>query len=209
MLAWLAERAAAFRATTIPQTRPVPRGRVRRAPAVAPLCGVLLTLIFFPMHVYAATVTVDFSLLGGWINPLVADVVPVLAVGIFGWLAAVLKQKWGVDIKNSLMSIEARHRSAYQSALRNAAGFVIAHIGANGKIGFDVANPVLASAINLLIAGVPDAVKAFGLTPEKIARDIIAHLPQISPEAAATPFMPAPAAGLAPVAPAAAPKPAA
>jgi hypothetical protein len=124
-------------------------------------------------------------------------VLPVLAVAILGWLAAVLKQKWGVDVRNSLMTIEARHRGAYQSALRNAAGFVIAHIGANGKIGFDVANPVLASAINLLIAGVPDAVKAFGLTPEKIAKDIIAHLPQIPPEAAATPFVPAPAAAAA------------
>src|SRR5262245_38536620 len=194
MHAWLARRAAAFRATTIAQIKSVLRGPRPRAPAAAPLCGVLLTLSFFSLQVHAAAVTFDFSTLGDWINPIVSDVLPVLAVAILGWLAAILKQKWGVDVKNSLMTIEARHRGAYQSALRNAAGFVIAHIGANGKIGFDIGNPVLASAINLLIAGVPDAVKAFGLTPERIAKDIIAHLPQISPEAAATPFVPAPAA---------------
>jgi len=194
MHAWLARRAAAFRATTIAQTTSMLQGSVRHLPAVAPLCGGLLTLSFFSMQVHAAAVTFDLSTLSDWINPIVSDVLPVLAVAILGWLAAVLKQKWGLDVRNSLMTIEARHRGAYQSALRNAAGFVIAHIGANGKIGFDVANPVLASAINLLIAGVPDAVKAFGLTPEKIAKDVIAHLPQISPEAAATPFVPAPAA---------------
>jgi hypothetical protein len=86
----------------------------------------------------------------------------VMTVGI-GFLSARLYALTGI-------SIEARHREALHSALmtgvNSALGKVSDLIGGHA---IDVRSTAVAEAVTYVLQAVPDAVKALGLTPDRIA----------------------------------------
>lgn len=110
----------------------------------------------------------------GILQPYLLAVVSVAATAIVGWLAELLRRKFGLDI-------DAAHREALQTALANGAGLLIGKLGvaaAAGKI--DLRSAALAEAVNYVLQAVPDAVRHFGITPEAVAEKLQAKLPQIS-----------------------------
>ena len=116
----------------------------------------------------ATTVPVEglYNLLTTFLLPIVS----VIAAAIAGWLANLLRVKFGLEI-------EQKHRDALQTALTNAAGLAIAKgkdVVAGKEI--DVKNPVIADAVNYVVAAVPDALKYFGLTPESLSEKIAARI---------------------------------
>ena len=97
-------------------------------------------------------------------------IISVLAAAVAGWLANLLRQKWGLEI-------DAKNREALQTAITNAAGLAIAKgasLAADKTI--DVKNPAIAAAVNYAIAAAPDAIKYFKLTPEAIAQKLAAKM---------------------------------
>lgn len=128
----------------------------------------LMPLIITPAFAQETTVAV-----GGFYalaQPYLVTIAGVIAAAIVGWIAELVRRKFNLDI-------EARHREALQTALTNGAGLLIARGGdalAGKKI--DVKNPVAAAAINYVLAGAPDAIKYFGLTPDAVGEKLAAKL---------------------------------
>ena len=93
-----------------------------------------------------------------------------LAAAIAGWLANLLRVKFGLQI-------EEQHRNALQTALTNAAGLAIAK-GADLTAGkkLDVKSVPVSAAVDYVVAAVPDALKYFGITPDAVAEKIAAKL---------------------------------
>lgn len=96
----------------------------------------------------------------GWLRPYVVELVGLVIAGAVTWATKKFHDLTG-------MQIEAKHREALQSALRNGANLVIDRIPVGGPI--DVKSAAVASAIRYVMESVPDAVAYFNLSPEKIA----------------------------------------
>lgn len=121
----------------------------------------------------AQTSTVPVSHLYELLTTFLLPIVSVLAAAIAGWLANLLRVKFGLEI-------EQKHRDALQTALANAAGLAIAKgkdLLADKSI--SVGNPAVADAVNYVVAAVPDALKYFGLTPERVAEMVQAKIGKI------------------------------
>lgn len=120
---------------------------------------------------------VILSLLMSW--PALAQDTIVHTEGFFGWLRPYAVELMGLVIAAAIawaskkfhdwtgIEIEAKHREALQSALRNGANLAIDKIPVGGPI--DVRSAPVAAAIRYVLESVPDAVNYFGLSPEKIA----------------------------------------
>lgn len=116
---------------------------------------------------FAQTTTIEGASIFGALKPYITELVGIFVAGVLGYLATLVKAKFGLDI-------EAKHREALQTALTNAAGLLIAKgDGLAAGINFDVKNPIVAEAVNYALKGAPDAMKYFGLTPERV-RDMLA-----------------------------------
>lgn len=120
------------------------------------------------------------------IAPYINAAVNAFIVAIIGWIALKFKQKTGIDI-------EAGHRDAIARALQNQAGSLIADgMASVDKLGkVTVSSASLAQSVNDLMKSVPDAVKHFGITPDKIAQRIVDTIPQLAstPTPVATPIV--------------------
>lgn len=132
------------------------------------LFGALLALAFVTPALAATAVPLGglYDLLTTFLLPIVS----VVAAAIAGWLANLLRVKFGLEI-------EQKHRDALQTALTNAAGLAIAK-GKDvvGTKTIDIQNPVMADAVNYVVAAVPDSLKYFGLTPQSLADKIAAKI---------------------------------
>lgn len=95
-------------------------------------------------------------------KPYLMELASIAAVAVGGWLLKRFHDWTGIEM-------ESRRREALQSALENAARLVIERIGdsAAGK-GIPVGNAILETGVEYVLQSVPDAVKGFGLTPERI-----------------------------------------
>lgn len=95
-------------------------------------------------------------------RPYVMEVASIAIAGLVGWAARRVHQLTGLNI-------EARHREALQSALENGARLVIERIGrsAAGK-SVPVGNAILEDGVEYVLRSVPDAVRFFGLTPQRL-----------------------------------------
>lgn len=86
------------------------------------------------------------------------------------WAAAELRRRTGV-------TIETAHREAFQTALTNAAGLLLAKAGDAAKnLSFDARNPAIKEAVLYVNKSAPDALAYFGLSPDQIAEKIAAKL---------------------------------
>ncbi|SOC47660.1 hypothetical protein SAMN05892877_13214 [Rhizobium subbaraonis] len=85
------------------------------------------------------------------------------------------------------VSVEARHREAFQTAVRNGAlaGFAYAQKHA-GKVKVDVRSELVAEGLRYVLAAVPDAIRYFGVDEERVSEAIDAKLSEFLPPAPAT-----------------------
>lgn len=107
---------------------------------------------------------IDFSPL---FQEFVVPIASVILTGLAGWLFAILKRKFGLDI-------EKGYRDAFQTAVANGAGRLLQSVGDRTKI--TVNSPQLAAAVNYVIAGAPDALAHFGITRTRIEETILAKI---------------------------------
>ncbi|MBB4092478.1 hypothetical protein HGG72_08550 [Ochrobactrum pecoris] len=95
--------------------------------------------------------------------PYIQEAAFALIAAAVGWLLV----KW---TKLTGLSIEASHRDALQTALKNAVNFGLNKLEDKAdKASIDVKSAVLAAGIDYVLKSVPDAVKFFGLSPERLA----------------------------------------
>ncbi|EUB97321.1 hypothetical protein PMI07_000897 [Rhizobium sp. CF080] len=119
----------------------------------------------------ASNTTVSGGSIFAVVAPYILELASVLVAAIVAWLSAKVKTLIGIQI-------EAKHREALQSALQN--GINLGMSKAGGWISakdYDLKNKALAEGVNYVLASVPDAIKFFGLTPEKLGKLIEAKLP--------------------------------
>lgn len=101
-------------------------------------------------------------------------IVPILgtliAVGI-GWILLILRQKFNLNIDDSL-------RDSLQTALDNAANLLIQKAGDSikSKVSLSVSDPLVAAAVNYVLKAAPDALARFGLSPTDIVTKLEAKL---------------------------------
>lgn len=109
------------------------------------------------------------DLLAPWLEMLVGAVA-ILITAILGWVASMIKRKTGVDIDLARMQ-------TLQQTLNNAAGILIAKLGAAAEgVTFDARHPAIKDAILYVSQNAPEAVKHFGLSPEQIAEKLTAKI---------------------------------
>lgn len=129
-----------------------------------------LVLASFP----ASAATIDLGVIAA--NGL-ADFVSAIVIGLvslaLGWVLYVLKNKFNIDI-------EATNRDALNAFVQRQARSLVAD-GATKLSGvkIEVNSNALAVAANTGLAAVPDALKYFGLTPDKVSAMIVDALPQV------------------------------
>jgi hypothetical protein len=141
---------------------------------LAALAIVLVT----PTFAFAAEINIGQALNGSLQEIINAAVTAALAA-LVGWVAIVIKNKFGIDI-------EARHREALTEFLqRQASGLVAMGAVRLEGVKIEVKNEAVAAAANAALGAIPDALKFFGLTPAKIQDMIIDMLPKQPAVAAA------------------------
>ena len=119
----------------------------------------------------AADTTVGLGGLVEAFRPLLMEMAAIIAAAIVGWLSLQAHRVFGVEI-------EARHREALQSALMSGVYRGLHAVeGQADRVQFDVRSAVLAEGIRYVKRSVPDAVKHFGLTDERLRDLLEAKLP--------------------------------
>ncbi|MGY3366201.1 hypothetical protein ACVWZL_003326 [Bradyrhizobium sp. GM2.4] len=132
---------------------------------------VLMLLLAAPNFAFAATIDVGQALTGS-LQDVINAVVTALITGLIGWVLILLKSKFNVDI-------EAQYRATLTAFLqRQASSLVAAGMVKVSGIKVEVSNEALAAAANTALAAIPDVLKFFGLTPDKIQTMIIDMLPK-------------------------------
>lgn len=102
--------------------------------------------------------------LGPLYDAFLAYIVPGLGTLIallFSWLALVAKQKFNLQIDDSL-------RAGAQTALQNAAAGLIVKLKGVLPATLDVRNPYVREAMDYVITASPDWMKRFGLGPDDV-----------------------------------------
>ncbi len=79
-------------------------------------------------------------------------------------------------------SIETRLRNALQTALEAAAAYASQKVTNADWTKLDIKNPIVALAVNYAQKAVPNALKWFGITPERLAEMVIARLAYFAPQ---------------------------
>lgn len=119
---------------------------------------ILAVLMSWPA--LAQDTIVDTAGFFGWLRPYVVELVGLVIAAAITWATKKFHDLTGIQI-------EAKHREALQSALRNGANLALDKLPSGGTI--DVRSAPVAAAIRYVLESVPDAVKYFELTPDKIA----------------------------------------
>lgn len=116
------------------------------------------------------------QLLAPWLQGLIAAVVTVI-MALFGWLTAVINKRAGLESNAAVLQMEAHLRELLETALTNAAGWVVMKAGpALDKMEFDVKSPLVVQAVMTINNLAGSAVTKFGLTPDDLAKKLIAKI---------------------------------
>lgn len=177
-----------------------------RAAAMAALlsiAAILVVAITPPAIVAFAQTTVNSTapsettinvgqLLAPWLQGLIGGVVTVIMAG-FGWLTVVINKRAGLESNAAVLQMEAHARELLETALTNAAGMIVMKAGpALDKMVIDVKNPLIAQGVLQVNSLAQSAVVRFGLTPDELAKKLIAKLGVITASnPAITPSTPA------------------
>jgi len=118
----------------------------------------------------ASSTAVDALPIYKILEPYLVTLVSVFASALVGWVAIVIKNKFGLDI-------DAHMRETIQTAATNAAGALVAKMeGPLGNVSIDVRSRLVKDGVDMVIAKVPDAINHFKLSPEDLAAIIQAKL---------------------------------
>lgn len=128
----------------------------------------LIALVCTAAPAFAQATVIDGgSIFGAW-KPYITEVVAGAIALLVGWVVNTARQRFNLDI-------EARHRDALQTALTNAAGLALGQLdGAAGRIRLEIGNAAVAEAVTYVMKGAPDALKYFGLGPDRLHEMIVA-----------------------------------
>ncbi len=143
-------------------------------PLAVALLLALAALFIAPADALAQTVAqaalapVDFA-------PVVGTVLEILAAGLLAigmWAVNKLAAKLKLDI-------EARHREALYAALAAGINYAKNKIAAasEGRSALNIQNDLARFAAQYAVSKVPDAVRHFGLSPERVQELVRARLP--------------------------------
>jgi hypothetical protein len=133
------------------------------------------------------------QLLAPWLQGLVAAAVSVI-MACFGWLTVIINTRANMQNNVAVIQMESHARDLLETALTNAAGWVVIKAGpALDKMSFDVKSPLIVQAVMTINNLAGTAVKQFGLSPEDIAKKVIAKIgvltasnPSVSPTTTAS-----------------------
>lgn len=104
------------------------------------------------------------------LEPYLLTLFSVAVSALIGWVAIVIKSKFGLDI-------DANMRNAVQTAATNAAGALVAKMeGPIGNVSIDVKSQLVKDGADMVIAKVPDAINHFKLSPDDLAALVQAKL---------------------------------
>jgi hypothetical protein len=120
----------------------------------------ILTFALLTLPAIAQDTTVELEGFLGWLRPYAVELLGLVIAAAVTWATKKFHDLTGIQI-------EAKHREALQSALRNGANLVIDRIPNTGKI--DVKSAPVSAAIRYVLESVPDAVAYFELSPDRIA----------------------------------------
>lgn len=127
-------------------------------------------VIIVPNAALAQDTTVSAGGLFEAIKPYLVEIMAALVSLLIGWVVAKISKLTGLNI-------EARHREALQSALTNGVNYGIEKMGRSAAgMTLDVKNVLIADGIRYVQNSVPDAIRHFGLTPERIRQLLEAKL---------------------------------
>jgi hypothetical protein len=146
--------------------------RVSRQAWMPAIAGLAVLMLIAPAAAGAATIDFGPIVTNGLADFVGAVVTALLSVAL-GWVLYVVKNKFNIDI-------EASNRDALNAFIQRQARSLVAD-GATKLSGvkIEVSNAALAAAANAGLSAVPDALKYFGLTPDKVQSMIIDALPQV------------------------------
>lgn len=131
-----------------------------------------LAVLFLVSPAGAATIDLGLIVANGLSDFVGAIVAALLSVAI-GWVLYVIKNKFNIDI-------EASHRDALKAFVERQARSLVADGAAKlSGVKIEVSSNALASAANAGLTAVPDALKYFGLTPEKVSGMIVDAMPAV------------------------------
>lgn len=152
------------------------------APVAVAAMVVMAILLVAAAPARADTINVGAAF--GAVEPFINSIVSALIVLLVGWVLWLVKMKLNLSIDDS-------SRDALQTWLQRQAASLVADgaVRING-LQINVSNSMLATAANLALKEIPDAVARFGLTPDKLAAMIVDKLPHV-PSVAATLAVPA------------------
>jgi hypothetical protein len=116
------------------------------------------------------------QLLSPWLQGLVAAAVSVI-MALFGWLTVVINNRANVQNNAAVLQMEAHMRELLETALTNAAGWVVMKAGPElEKMSFDVKSPLIVQAVMTINSLAGTAVQQFGLSPDDLAKKLIAKI---------------------------------
>lgn len=111
---------------------------------------------------FAQDTAVDVDSFFGEFRPYLMEVAGILVAAAVAYAINLVRQWTGIQI-------EAKHREALQSALTNGATTMLGKIVPDKTgIKIEIGNQPIADGVEYVMKSVPDAIKYFGLTPERI-----------------------------------------
>lgn len=148
--------------------------------ATLALCALAFPVVGMPVLAFAQEAATQITVptdtivnVGDLVNPwlqLILSAAGIIIPAAALWAAAELRRRTGI-------SVETSHREAFQTALTNATGLLLAHLGQRAQgITFDARHPAVKEAILYVNKASPDALKYFGLGPDQIAEKIAAKI---------------------------------
>lgn len=133
---------------------------------------VTATLVVAMLSPARAADVVVGAAIADMLRDIVAPVVSAAVMALVGWVAMILKNKFNVDI-------EAQYRDALTAFLQRQASSLIADGAVRLEgVKINVQNDALAAAANAAFTAIPQVMKFFNLTPDRIASMIVDMLPK-------------------------------
>jgi cytochrome bd-type quinol oxidase subunit 2 len=154
--------------------------------ALACVLGVAFSLAFRPVA-YAADAAFVLQPIFDLVGPYFAAFISIAVTAVLGWLAALLKAKFGLDID------AAQRASLHEAAMTGVTKAVAAVEGTLGTKAYNVGSPIVTTAIAWMEKSVPDAIAHFGLGPDALASLVLSKiglLQQASPSVPAATIAP-------------------
>jgi hypothetical protein len=143
--------------------------------------GAALVAACFVIPTAASAATIDIGqALNGSLQDVINGAVTAAIAALIGWVLVILKNKFNIDIQTQM-------RDTLTAFLQRQASSLIADgmVKLNG-VKITVQSDALAAAANAALAAIPNVLKFFGLTPEKIEAMIVDMLPKQPAVAQAT-----------------------